>query len=166
MKIGVVLSLLMIMSSAVAGVDVNLQCEVNERSKGMKTKVKTELISLSSEGEQVITLTPTMAMDRAGMFLLSLAKGNIYSDALGDEVGADYFLSLIRVQNKTKRLKTKKLSGKTQDMLTLTEKEGFVESVNYRKDNDRLINKLPSALKLNYKVKGNKKISVKCEIIN
>lgn len=166
MKIGVVLSFMLIMSSAIAGVDVNLQCEVQEKAKGIKTKFKTDLVNLSSEGEQTVALTPIMSMDRAGMFLIALSKGNIYSDALGDEVGADYYLTLTRIQNRMKLLKTKKLRGKTQDLLTIIEKEGFVEATSYRKDNGRIINKLPDALKLNYSVNGKKNISVKCEIIN
>jgi hypothetical protein len=166
MKIGVILSLLLLASTAFAEVSVNVQCKVKETARGTSSHIKTQMITLSSEGEQTLAIAPVLSMDRGAIFLLSLSKGNIYTDALGDEVGADHFLSLTRIQNKTKQLKTKRISGKTQDMLTMTEKEGFLESVAYRTGDGKLLKKTPEALRLKYSIKGNKKISVTCEIIN
>lgn len=166
MKLGVVLSLLLMATGAFADVSVNIKCKIKESTHGTSTKLSTELITLSSEGQQTFAIVPTMSMDRGAIFLVNLAKGNQYTDALGDEVGADYFLSLTRIQNKTKQLQSSIIKGKTQDMLTFVEKEGFVESVSYRKDNGRLQSKSPGILKLKYKLRRSKKIQVSCEIYN
>lgn len=166
MKLGVILTLFLIAQGAFAEVTVNIKCKIKETARGASTKVSTEVITLSSEGQQTLAIAPIMSMDRGAIFLVSLSKGNLYTDALGDEVGADYFLSLARIQNKTKELQARKINGKTQDLMSLTEKEGFIESVSYRRDNGKLQTKAPSALKLKYKLKRSKKIQVTCEIIN
>ena len=166
MKLGLFLTLFLMAQWAFAEVTVNVKCKIKETARGSSTKVSTEMITLSSDGQQTLAIAPVMSMDRGAIFLVSLSKGNLYTDALGDEVGADYFLSVARIQNKTKELQRTSLKGKTQDMMTLTEKEGIVESVSYRKDKGKLQSKAPGALKLKYKLKRSKKIQVTCEIIN
>lgn len=166
MKLCTILSLLLMATGALADVNINIKCKIKESTHGTSTKLSTDIITLSSEGQQTLAIAPTMSMDRGAIFLLSISKGNQYLDALGDEVGAEYYLSLNRIQNKTKQFQTSTLRGKTQDMMTFVEKEGMVESISYRNDNGRLQLKSPDSLKLNYKLKRSTKIKVTCEIIN
>lgn len=166
MKLVVLFSLLMFASTAFAEVSVNIKCKVKESARGTSTRLDTEVMTLSSEGLQSFAISPVMAMDRGAIFIINLVKGNTYTDALGDEVGADYFLTLSRLQNKTKELKNVKIKGKLQDMLTITEKEGIVENTSYRRDNGKLQLQAPDSLRLGYKLKGSRKVQVRCELIN
>lgn len=165
MKLGVFLSLCLVASTAMAEVSVNVKCKITEFARGTSTRSTTDMVTLSTFGQQTMAVAPSLAMDRGAIYLLALAKGSTYTDALGDEVGADYFLTLSRVQNRNKQLTTKGIQGKTQDMLTMTEKEGVLESSSYRDDKGKLHLERPESLKLNYRLKGNKKVQVRCEII-
>jgi len=166
MKLCILLTLFLLAQGAIADVAVNIKCIIKETAPGASNKISTEIVTLSSEGQQSFAISPIMTMDRGALYIINLSKGNLYTDALGDEVGADYILSVSRIQNKTKELSSHVLKGKTQDMMTFTEKEGVVEKVSYRNDNGKLQIKAPGAMELNYRLKRNKKVKVTCEIIN
>ena len=152
--------------SALAEVSVMVQCHLLEQSGGHQKNIKTDIVTLSSMGRQTLAIHPLLGMDNSAIFILALAKGNSYLDVEDEEVGADYILSLSRVQNAVKEPQLPLIKGKTQDITILTLKEGKLESAAYRDSRFKKVNRMPKVLRLSYQLKGKKDISVKCELFN
>lgn len=152
-------------AGAAADIALNFQCGIKEYSSGLVSKHDFELKTLSDNQDQSISFSKNLAIDSSAIYLLSLTKGQLYMDAVGDEIGADYYISLVRVQNKIKsQIKSDITKGITQDMATLTIKEGLIQGANYRTVNGNLVNRMPKKLQLNYKMNKNR-IQVKCNIL-
>ena len=149
---------------AFASVQLNIQCKLLETSGGVKNIHQFELISLSDDGTQSASLKTELIMDSNAIYTLNLSKGSLYMDATGDEIGADYYLSLNRLHNLTKTAQESKIIGKTQDMATLTVKDGFLTQASYRNNRGKLVNKIPSRLNLKYKM-SYKSIYLSCKIL-
>ena len=158
------IALFLLPTWAMAGVQLNIQCKIKEKASKVKNEQAFELVSLSDLDQQTVSLRKNLAMDSNAIYLLSLTKGDLYMDATGDEVGADYYLSLSRLQNKTKSLQVSKIKGITQDMASLTVKEGFLQDAKYRTSRGKLKTKMPKKLVLDYKV-DRKRINLTCEIL-
>lgn len=137
-----------------ANFSLNIQCQIIEKAKYNKNNYKSELMQLSDFGSQSYILTPGLTIDSEALYILSLSKANTYQDATGDEVGADYILSLGRMHNQLNSTKELPLRGKILDMAHLTIRDGFADG------------RLPSKLELKYTLDKNIKVNVRCEILN
>lgn len=138
---------------------LNLQCTLQEASGNINNQHRFEMITLSDNFTQSAQLKTGISIDPSALYTVNLTQGDSYQDATGEEIGADYYISLIRLQNKTVNNVKPIIKGSTQDMLMVTIKQ----SLNNRFNTFFKSAKREKKLEINYEIK-HKKIRLLCEI--
>lgn len=159
--------LLMCMGSVFAAPEVTLRCNLFEQSNaGQSEKEILGVTTLGENGQHSYAFKPKFSLDNQALYILSLSLGEEYTDSTNEVVGADYFLSLSRLQDRSKSNRKQKISGQLQSVVEIVSKDNFDPIVSYANKRGRTINKKPKAISLDYRLSGGKKVKLSCKIIS
>jgi hypothetical protein len=152
------LILFLIQGVALAETEVSVSCSLHEQSKYTNSKREVlPLSTLNESGISSLSIKPNLALDNSALYLLSLSIGEEYTDADGEVVGNDYYLSLIRANLPQSHSYLPTISGTTQKILK-------IEAFDGRKA-EFTTNIKPKNITLKYKI-GQRKIKLNCQILS
>jgi hypothetical protein len=147
--------------------EITTTCKLEESSRaGKSERTVLKFASLSENSNQSLAIKPKMALDSQAIYLLNLSLGEEYKDATNEVVGADYYLTLLRVQDDSRGAVEPKIQGNKQAIVRIEAKDTFDAQVSYVDRRGRTIYKTPKKITLRYNLPGKKKIKLDCDIIS
>ncbi len=147
--------------------EVTTTCKLEESSRaGRAQRTVLNLVTLSENTTQSFAVKPKMALDSQAIYLLNLSLGEEYRDATSEVIGADYYLTLLRIQDDSRGMKEQKILGDKQSIVRIEAKDNIDPQVSYVDRRGRTIYKSPKKISLKYNLPGRKKIKLECDIIS
>ena len=148
----------MIEANSFSSVEVVTSCKLIQKSRyfSKSTRIVLEESTLSEASISSYVVKPQMSLDSNGMYLLSLSLGEEYRDSEGEITGSDYYLSLVRVHREQSSNSLTKISGNTQKIIQIHDREGSdIKTIGLSKN---------KTISLSYSIGKDKKIKLKCKV--